>query len=119
MVGGEKRRRADAGDAESPTDQQTWFYSGTKKTYTSLNNFYDAVVQSKQKGKALYWKHCAVVKSERIGEVKLVCNFCQKLFSVANPSDSLAKHMRVLEVRHMRSPASEAIGDRCGCRTRT
>jgi hypothetical protein len=27
MVGGEKRRRADAGDPESLTDQQTWFYS--------------------------------------------------------------------------------------------
>jgi hypothetical protein len=53
MVGGEKRRRADAGDRESPTDHQTWYYSGTKTTYTSLNNLYDAVVQSKQKGKAL------------------------------------------------------------------
>jgi hypothetical protein len=97
MAGGEKRRRADARDAESPTDQQTWFYSGTKKTFTSLNNFHDAVLQSKQKGKALYWKHCSVVKNEQIGEVKLVCNFCQKLFSAANPSDSLAKYIRVLE----------------------
>jgi hypothetical protein len=97
MVGGEKHRRADAGDPESPTDHQTRFYSGTKITYTSLNNFHDGVVLSKQKGKALYWKHCSVVKNERSGEVKLTCDFCQKLFPASNPSDSLAKHTRVLE----------------------
>jgi hypothetical protein len=90
MAGGGKRHRADAGDPVPPGQQQTWFYAGTKKTYTSLNSYYDAVFQSKQKGRALYWKHCSVVKNEALGEVKLVCTFCEKWFSASNPSDSLA-----------------------------
>jgi hypothetical protein len=35
--------------------------------YISQNSFSDAVVQSKQKGKALYRKHFSVVKKEQSG----------------------------------------------------
>jgi hypothetical protein len=65
MAGSEKHRRADARDPESPKDHQTWFYCGTNKTYTSLNRFYDAVIQYNQKEKTVYWKHSSVVKNDR------------------------------------------------------
>jgi hypothetical protein len=60
MVGGEKRRRGLMPEIQSlrqitrlGSTCEISLYSGTKKPYTSLNNLYDAVVQSKQKGKAL------------------------------------------------------------------
>jgi hypothetical protein len=112
MVGEEKRRRADAADPDIPTVHQSWFYSGTKRTYASTNLFFYSAVQSKQKKEAFYWRHFSVVKVVWSREIKQFCDFSRICSLPEIRLTALQAHSRASrQVRDMRTSASEAIGD--------
>jgi hypothetical protein len=62
------------------------------KTYTSLEDYFQAVCKAHGTGKAKYWSFVNVRKNEEKTTVELVCTKCETAFSAHKPSDSVGRH---------------------------
>jgi hypothetical protein len=97
MADKSKRPRTDTSGSEAVADSQsgrTWYFAVTKKTYSSLESYYDAVVYAQRSGKAPYWRLVDVRKDVALQTVQLVCLECDKAIPARNPADAAKKHFQ-------------------------
>jgi hypothetical protein len=83
----------DAGDCSDPGHpSKKRYFAVTKKTHSSLQTYYDAVIDAQKSGQACYWTVTAPVKSVEKDAVFLRCKLCQSEYSVKSPSVALKNH---------------------------
>jgi hypothetical protein len=70
-----KPRSRPTGDVEEALDQPAKKYKflPTKKSYDTLELFYQAVVDAKNRGKAPYWGFVDVIRDDNVENVLLRC----------------------------------------------
>lgn len=74
---------------------KTFRIAGKQKSFHDVDSYYDAVCDTKSKGRSFWWRRVRVVQRE--GTVKLQCKCCETLYSASNPSAVFANHFVELE----------------------
>jgi hypothetical protein len=93
MIGKKRSKSATAGAAStSATPARVWRFQRTN--HDTLDSFYDAVMRAQANGRAEYWRHVVVVKTDEI--VHLQCKLCDKQLSAKNSADSAGQHIVTL-----------------------
>jgi hypothetical protein len=89
-------RSRPAGDEPDEPATKMYRYVPAKLSFSSLEVFYQAVVDARAKGRAAgrvkYWQFVDVVKDVAKDNVFLKCTMCHKMYTARNPSDSVGKH---------------------------
>jgi hypothetical protein len=93
MTDGQSSASATAGSAgTSGSPACGWRFQRTM--HKTLDSFYNAVMRAQANGRASYWKHVVVVKTDK--DVLLQCKMCDKQLSAKNPADSAGAHIVTL-----------------------
>jgi hypothetical protein len=89
-----RRPRPPDEDLEGPA--QKYQFVVTKKSYSSLEVYHQAVLDSQKSGKSSYWPRVTVVKDVAKDCVFLQCKVCERKYSARNPSSALRGHFETL-----------------------
>jgi hypothetical protein len=89
------KRRAREAEA-SPPPAKMYKAIGNMNGYRT-RQLYQAVLDTKTAGQAHHWKFVGVGQKEEKDSVVLRCILCQRDYSSRNPSESVSKHLTVVD----------------------
>jgi hypothetical protein len=87
-----KRQKPGPSAGTGQSEPVRLFFSCTKRTYCTVDEFYAAVLKAQRSGRARYWSKVAVIKLD--STVVLECRDCGKHLSARNPTDSCSTHFK-------------------------
>jgi hypothetical protein len=89
---------AAASTSSAASNARVWKFQ--RRTHETLESFYDAVMGAHANGRAQYWKHVVVVRTD--DDVLLQCKLCSKQLSARNPADSAEHVFKLFRMDHSR-----------------